>query len=146
MIRPPRWRADFQQTKSRSLTNGFPSRFDSRVIKMKARSLGIAFAALLVLGRPVVGHAEDAASKSAATPTAPAAAQTDAPASVPRPSIAPKTAEPAPAATEDARPRRHRRYARHQHRRYAYWQPFPVYWPHFHRNRIYWNRMPWFTF
>jgi len=80
----------------------------------------------------------------------------NAPASVPRPSIAPKAAEPAvapnsaaqaspPAAAEPA-PRRHRRYARHHYRRYAYWEPFPVYLPRFHRHRIYWNRIPWFSF
>ena len=74
-------------------------KFDSRVIKMRARSLGLAFAALLVLGRPVPGHAQDAASKPAATPST--AAPTDAPASVARPAIAPRTAEPAPATTEE---------------------------------------------
>jgi hypothetical protein len=105
---------------------------------MRARSLGLAFAALLVLGRPVPGHAQDAASKPAAP--------TDAPASVARPAIAPKTAEPAPATTEEAKPRRHQRYARHHHRRYARWQPFPVYWPHVHRHHITWSRVPWFSF
>jgi hypothetical protein len=50
---------------------------------MRARSLGLAFAAILLLGRTVPGHAEDAASKSARTPAAapapaPAAAQTEA--------------------------------------------------------------------
>src|SRR5712671_1262897 len=111
---------------------------------MRARSLGLAFAAILVLGRTVPGHAEDAASKPAATP-APAAAQTDAPASVARPSIAPKTAEPAPAG-EEAKPRRHQRHARHHDRRYASWQPFPTYWPHYYRHRIHWSRIPWFSF
>jgi hypothetical protein len=116
------------------------------VIKMRARSLGLAFAALLVLGRTVPGHAQDAASKPAAAPSAqsPTAAPAEAPASVPRPSIAPKTAEPAPATTEEAKPRRHRRHARHHYRRYAHWQPFPIYWPRFHRHRIYWSRVPWF--
>ena len=117
-------------------------KFDSRVIKMRARSLGLAFAALLVLGRPVPGHAQDAASKPAATPST--AAPTDAPASVARPAIAPRTAEPAPATTEEAKP--HRRYARHHHRRYAHWQPFPVNWPHVHRHHVYWSRAPWFSF
>src|SRR5882757_8664019 len=61
---------------------------------MRARSLGLAFAAILLLGRTVPGHAENAASKPAATPAAaqtPAqtGAQTGAPASVPRPTIAP---------------------------------------------------------
>jgi hypothetical protein len=116
---------------------------------MRARSLGLAFAALLVLGRPVPGHAQDAASKPTATPSTaqtPTAAPSDAPASVPRPTIAPRTAEPAPATTEEAKPRRHRRYARHHYQRYARWQPFPVYWPHLHRHGIYWSRRPWFGF
>jgi hypothetical protein len=59
-----------------------------------------------------------------------------------------KTVEPVstPAATEAAP--RHRRYAyRHRHRwgsyRTAYWEPFPIWWPHFHHNRIHWNRIPW---
>jgi hypothetical protein len=114
---------------------------------MRARSLGLAFAALLVLGRPVPGHAQDAASKPAATPSTartPTAAPGDAPANVPRPSIAPRTAEPA--TTEVAKLRRHRRHARHHHRRYAHWQPFPVYWPHLHGHGIYWSRRPWFGF
>src|SRR4029450_4602899 len=112
---------------------------------MRARSLGLAFAALLVLGRPVPGHAQDAASKPAATPStartptaapgdapanAPTPAPRDAPANAPRPPIAPRTAEPA--TTEVAKLRRHRRHARHHHRRYAHWQPFPVYWPPLH--------------
>jgi cell division septation protein DedD len=111
---------------------------------MRARSLGLAFAAILLLGRSVPGHAENAASKPAATPAAAQTpAQAEAPASVPRPSIAPKTAEPAPAA-EEARPRRHRRAARHHDRRYAAWQPFPIYWPHYYRHRIQWSRVSWF--
>jgi hypothetical protein len=114
------------------------------VIKMKTRSIGIAFAAVLLLGRTVPVHAQDA-SKSTTPPAAAQtpAAQTDAPASVSRPSIVPKTAEPAPA-TEAATPRRHRRHARHHYSRYAQWQPFPIYFPHFHRHRITWSRIPWF--
>ena len=43
---------------------------------------------------------------------------------------------------------RHRRYAhRHWHRygyyRTAYWEPFPIFWPHFYHNRIHWSRIPW---
>jgi len=68
---------------------------------------------------------------------------------MPRPSILPKNAEPAPQPiapqADDAAPRRHRHYA---HRRYgwhyAYWQPFPIYWPHLYHSRIYWSRIPWF--
>jgi hypothetical protein len=111
---------------------------------MKARSLGLAFATVLLLGRTVPGHAQDASKPTAPAATQTPAAQTDAPASIPRPSIAPKTAETAPAAAEEAKPRRHRRYARHHYRRYANWQPFPIYFPHFHRHRITWSRLPWF--
>ena len=111
---------------------------------MKAHLTGVALAALLAIGASFPGHAEDAAKP---TDPAPAASKADAPASVPRPSIAPKTAEPAspPAATE-ATPRRHRRYARHHYRRYAYWEPFPIYLPHFRHHRITWGRIPWFSF
>jgi hypothetical protein len=113
---------------------------------MRARSIGLAFAALLLLGRSVPGHAQDAASKSLTAPPAapgPTAAPTEAPASIPRPSIAPKTAEPAPAA-EEAKPRRHRRHTRHHYKRYAYWRPFPIYLPRFHRRGISWHRIRWF--
>jgi len=123
----------------------FISRILFGMADMRARSLGLAFAAILLLGRTVPGHAENAASKPAATPAAARTpAPTEAPASVPRPSIAPKTAEPA-AAAEEARPRRQRRTARH-YRRYASWQPFPIYWPHYYRHRIHWNRISWFGF
>ena len=27
--------------------------------------------------------------------------------------------------------------------RTAYWEPFPIYWPHFYHRRIHWNRIPW---
>jgi hypothetical protein len=67
---------------------------------------------------------------------------------VPRPPLVPQTAEPAspPAAAEPAR--QHRRHAGRHGRRYgyyrtAYWEPFPIYWPHFYRNRIRWTRVPW---
>ena len=117
--------------------NGSRETFDLRVIKMRARSIGLAFAALLVLGRTVPSHAQGAAPS-----TTPAAAPAEAPASVPRPSIAPQTADPAPATVE--KPRRHRRHARHHYRRYAHWQPFPIYLPRFHRHGISWQRIRWF--
>jgi uncharacterized membrane protein len=118
------------------------------MIEMRARSISLAFAALLAFGHMPSGHAEDAAAPKAvpapAPAPAPSAAPTEAPASVPRPSIVPKTAEPAsPPAAAEPTPRRHRRYARHHSRRYAYWQPFPIYWPHLRRHGIYWNRIPW---
>ena len=114
---------------------------------MKAHFTGLAVAALLAIGATLPGHAEDAA----AAPAAPAAAQTPAeapPPSVPRPSLVPKTAEPAsPPVTEEPAPR-HRRYAHRHWRRYgyyrtAYWEPFPIFWPHIYHNRIHWSRTPW---
>ena len=108
---------------------------------MKSHLTGLAVAALLVIGPTLSGHAEDAAPRE---PAAPAAAQADAPpSSVPRPSLAPKAAEPAstPVAAEPAP--RQRRYAHRHWRRYAYWEPFPIYWPHFYRSRIHWSRIPW---
>ncbi|MGQ0686225.1 hypothetical protein [Bradyrhizobium sp.] len=105
---------------------------------MKTRSLGIAFAALLAFA-PVRGHAEEAANApaNAATPTS------DRPANAPRPSIAPKTVEGTPApATEPAV--RKRRYAKKHFRRYAYWEPFPIYWPSYYRHHLTWRRVAWF--
>lgn len=99
-------------------------------------------AALLMISASA--HAQDAAA-----PVAPAASQNEpAPASVARPSIA-NTAEPAAApvgAEPEMRPQRryvHRSPRRNGAYRTAYWQPFPIYWPHFHRHRIHWNRIPW---
>jgi len=108
---------------------------------MKTRSLGIAFAALLAFA-PVRG--------SAANTTAPADAATPAtdpgnrPASVPRPSIAPKAGEAAPAPATETTPRKSRRSAKKQLHRYAYWEPFPVYWPSYHRHHLTWRRIAWF--
>ncbi len=116
---------------------------------MKTQLTGLAVAALLVIGSTLPGYAEDAPAPAA--PAAPAATQTEAPASVARPSIVPKTTEPASAPVADDQPApRHRRYAR-QHWRYgyyrtAYWEPFPIYWPHFYHSRIHWNRISWFSF
>jgi hypothetical protein len=105
---------------------------------MKLRFTTLALAAMFSIGVSLSGHAEDA--KPADT-AAPAPATTD----VARPSIAPKTAEPAaaPVATEVA-PRRHRRYAGHHYRRYGYWEPFPIFLPHLHRHHISWARIRWF--
>jgi len=120
---------------------------------MKSHFTGLAVATLLVIGPALPGYSEDAAAPNApaaATAPTPAATQTEAPPpSVPRPSLAPKTAEPAsPPAAADAAPRRQRRYAHRHWRRYgyyrtAYWEPFPIYWPHYYRHRIRWNRIPW---
>jgi hypothetical protein len=105
---------------------------------MKTRSLGIAFAALLAFA-PVRGHAEGAANApaNAATPTS------DRPADAPRPSIVPKTAEGAPAPTTEPAMRK-RRSAKKQLRRYAYWEPFPIYWPSYYRHHLSWRRVAWF--
>ena len=60
--------------------------------------------------------------------------------------VAAKNAEPAAKSVSD---QRHRRYAHRHHRRYgyyrtAYWQPFPIYFPHVYHSRLVWNRVPWF--
>ena len=125
---------------------------------MKTRVMGFAVAALLVAAPTFGGHAEDAAAPApAAGPTTtPAATPSQpAPVSVPRPSIVPATTEPAkpvtttepskPAVTDDERPRRRRHYA-HRHSRYAWWHPFPIYWPHLYHHRFYWSRISWFSF
>ena len=110
---------------------------------MKSHFTGLTVAALLVIGATLPGYAEDAAA-----PTAPAATQPEAPsASVPRPSLVPKTAEPAPVADETPPPR-DRRYAHRRHWQYgyyrtAYWEPFPIYWPHLYHSRFHWSRIPW---
>jgi hypothetical protein len=117
------------------------------MIDMKIHFAGLAVAILLAAGTTLPGHAEDAAPSNA--PAAPATAPTETPPpSVARPSLTPKTAEPAspPAAEEPTQPRR--RYAHRYHRRYgyyrtAYWEPFPIFWPHLYHNRIHWNRIPW---
>jgi hypothetical protein len=118
------------------------------MIDMKTHFAGLAIAALLVIGPTLPGHAEDAAPSNA--PAAPAAAQTETPPpSVARPSLAPKAAEPAsPPAAEETAQQPRRRYAHRYHGRYgyyrtAYWEPFPIYWPHLYHNRIHWNRIPW---
>ncbi len=126
---------------------------------MKTSLIGVAVAALLVFGSTLPGFAEDPPASqtpavqtpAAQAPATPPAAQTEAPSSTaPRPAIVPKAAEatpPTPAADTDSAPP-HRRYAHYRHRRYgtyrtAYWEPFPIYWPHFYHNRVHWNRIPW---
>ena len=113
---------------------------------MKTRSLGIAFAALLAFA-PVRGSAAEEAANTRAPANAatPASGPNDRPTSVPRPSIVPKTTEsaPAPVASETT-VRKPRRYARKHYRRYAYWEPFPVYWPNYHRHHLAWRRLAWF--
>ncbi|WP_426440829.1 hypothetical protein [Bradyrhizobium genosp. P] len=115
---------------------------------MRKQLTGIAIAALLTISSSLARADDAPVAKDAAAPAAAAAApaQGETPASVPRPSIVPKAAEeasPQPAAAEPV-PRRHRRYAHRHYRRYAYWEPFPIFWPHFHRHHISWSRISWF--
>jgi hypothetical protein len=118
--------------------------------EMRKHFTGFAIAALFTLAAILPGRAEDAPPPPAAAPpaqAAPAATPDAPPVSVPRPSIAPKATEPASApVADDAAPPRHRRHAHRHYRHYAFWQPFPIYWPHFYRQRIYWSRIPWFAF
>ncbi|MDN3274127.1 hypothetical protein QWJ07_07730 [Frankia sp. RB7] len=111
---------------------------------MKTHVFGIAVATLFLTMSVLPGWAED----KSTTPTAAPAQATPPPESVPRPAIVPKTAEPvAPQASTEPEPRATpRRYVHRQQRRYAYWQPFPVYWPHVYRSHVVWNRIPWFRF
>jgi hypothetical protein len=125
--------------------------------EMRVRYLAISTAALMaVAATEFSARADDTAPATPATPpattTAPPATTDTPPVNVPRPSILPKTtdksAEPvAPQAGDESAPRPHRHhYAHRRHWRYAYWEPFPVYWPHIYHSRIYWNRIPWFSF
>jgi hypothetical protein len=114
---------------------------------MKPLFTGLAIAASLVVAAGLPGYAEDAtASKTTPTPTA---TQTGAPpASLPRPSLTPKTAEPAslpdvagPAPNGNRRSAGRYLHLRFGHHRIAYWKPFSIHWPHFHRHRIHWRRI-----
>jgi hypothetical protein len=116
------------------------------MIAMTNNLKGIAAAALLLAALTVPCRAEDAP----ATPPA-AAAQTTpgdtkaAPADVPRPSITAKSTDTAaPDAAGEPAPRHRRHYAHRYYRHYAYWEPFPIFFPHLYRNRIVWNRVSWF--
>jgi hypothetical protein len=124
-------------------------------MKIKSHFTGLALAALLIAGAALPACAEDAAApKDQPAPPPAATTQPEAPPpSVPRPSIVPKAAEPPPAAPvadePPARPQRryaHRHHWRHGYYRTAYWEPFPVYWPHLYHSRLYWSRAPWFRF
>jgi hypothetical protein len=117
------------------------------MIEMKRHFNGLIVTALLVAASALPGRAQEAGTPAlGASPTSPEATP---PASVPRPAIVPRTAEPTPAspqATTEPAPRHRRHYAHYRYRRYAYWEPFPVYLPHLYHSRIYWNRIPWFSF
>ncbi len=117
---------------------------------MKRQYSAAVAAAFLLTASSLAVRAEDAGP----APAAPAATPTEsAPASVARPSIVPKGDETSarpdtsakPQADAEPAPRRHRRYAHRHYRRYAYWEPFPIFFPHFTRHHgIYWSRIPWF--
>src|SRR5882757_7096548 len=93
---------------------------------MKTHSFGIAVATLFLTMSPLPGRADD----TSTAPTSAPAQATQAPESVPRPAIVPRAAEPAApqASTEPAQRATPRRYVNRYHRRYANWQPLPVYW------------------
>jgi hypothetical protein len=117
---------------------------------MKRQYSAAVAAVFLLTASSLAARAKDAAQ----APAAPAAAPSDSPpSSVARPSIVPKTNDTAAKPDTSARPqadaepasRRHRRYARHHYRRYAYWEPFPIFFPRFTRHHgVYWSRVPWF--
>ncbi len=124
------------------------------MIDMKASIYGLALAALLAVALPRPGHAEEATTPPAAAAAAPppqAETRTPPPVSVARPSIVPKaTAQPPAgddAAASEATPERRWRPARHRAPGYAsFLQPFPIYVPQLHRNRIVWRRLSLFSF
>jgi hypothetical protein len=104
--------------------------------------VSVALAALVVSVSVISGHAEDSA---APVLSQPATAQPEAPASVQRPSIAPKAAEPATHPVADSAPERpvsHRHYRRYAYH-VRYLGPFPIYRPELGRHRIYWQRISW---
>jgi len=124
------------------------------ITHMKRHYSAAVAAAFLLTASNLAARAEDAVPAPAASQPAPAAAPADsAPGSVARPSIVPKTNETAakpdagakPLTDAEPAPRRHRRYAHRHYRRYAYWEPFPIYFPHLtRRHGITWSRVPWF--
>jgi hypothetical protein len=129
--------AEFQTSDQFQISKG--------TIAMTIDFKGLAAAALLLTALNFPCYAEDA------TTTAPAASdqatQGDAkPRDVQRPALTARSADTAPDATTEPAPR-HRHYARrHYYRHLAYWEPFPVFLPHFFHNRITWNRVSWFRF
>jgi hypothetical protein len=119
------------------------------MIAMPINLKGLAAAALLLAVLNVPCRAEDAppaTPPAEATQPAPGDAKST-PADVPRPSITAKSTDTtAPDATSEPAPRHRRHYAHRYYRHYAYWEPFPVYFPHLYHNRIVWNRVSWFHF
>jgi hypothetical protein len=113
------------------------------MIAMTIDFKGFAAAALLLTALNFPCRAEDAPTTAAPAQSAQGDAKS-APRDVARPSLAAKPADTsAPdAASEPSRHRRH--YARHYYRRYAFGEPFPIFFPHLYHNRITWNRVSWF--
>ena len=129
---------------------------------------GFAAAAVLVAAFSLSARAEDApattqapaptqaspnqaspnqASPNQASPTQDAPSQAKpSPDVVSRPALVPKPTDATTDATTEPAPHHHRRYARHYDRHYVYWDPFPIFLPHFYRNHIVWNRISWFHF
>ena len=113
----------------------------------------IAAAALLLAALNVPCRAEDApAAPPAAADQATPGDTKSTPTDVPRPSITAKSTDKSTdtaagdAASEPA-PHHRRHYAhRYYYRHYAYWEPFPIFFPHLYHNRIVWNRVSWFHF
>jgi hypothetical protein len=116
------------------------------MIAMTNNLKGIAAAALLLAALNAPCRAEDAAAQppAAATQTTQGDAKS-APADVQRPSITEKSTDTtAPHAASEPAPRHRRHYAQRYYRHYAYWEPFPLFFPHLYHNRIVWNRVSWF--
>jgi hypothetical protein len=116
------------------------------MIAMTNNLKGITAAALLLAALSSPCRAEDAAvaPPAAVAPTTQGDAKS-APADVERPSITAKSADTtAPDATSEPAPRHRRHYAHRYYRHYAYWEPFPIFFPHLYHNRIVWNRISWF--
>jgi hypothetical protein len=122
-------------------------------MKMIATRLSVAILLLAATYGP--SHGEDAVAPSPSVPPAASAptSQIDMPQSgasqaspVPRPSIVPKTVDKTPAEATDTTARPYRRHAHRRYQGYAYWEPFPLYLPHFYHQRVSWSRIRWFGF
>lgn len=122
---------------------------------MKTTSTRLVIVTMLLVVTYAPSRAEDAALPAA--PASPAAsspaAQADAPpvggsppAAVPRPSLVPNATDPAAEKPTNSAARPYRHHANRRHQRYAYWEPFPVYLPHFFHQRVHWSRIRWFGF
>lgn len=109
---------------------------------MKTYFRSFAAAALLIAATSLPGYAEDAA-PAATTPSPAASAPAE---TTPTQAQPPKAADATPDATSEPTAHHRRHYAHRHHWRYAYWEPFPVFWPHVYHSRIVWNRVPWFRF